>query len=72
MEEEKATHFGIPVWKTPWTEEPGGLRSRGLQKFGGVACMQAGNWKKIQNRAKLQEAHLKREIFLGLLLKDKY
>jgi len=40
LEEEKATHFGIPVWKTPWTEEPGGLRSRGLQKFGGVACRQ--------------------------------
>ena len=19
-----ATHSGIPVWKTPWTEEPGG------------------------------------------------
>ena len=24
-EEGRATHSGILVWKTPWTEEPGGL-----------------------------------------------
>ena len=23
--EETATYSGIPAWKTPWTEEPGGL-----------------------------------------------
>ena len=22
-----ATHFSIPVWRIPWTEEPGGLQS---------------------------------------------
>ena len=27
-----ATHSGILAWKTPWTEEPGGLQSTGLQR----------------------------------------
>ena len=26
-----ATPFSILVWKIPWTEEPGGLQSMGLQ-----------------------------------------
>ena len=32
LEEEMATHSSIPAWKIPWTEEPGGLQSMGLQK----------------------------------------
>ena len=32
LEEEMATHFSIPAWEIPWTEEPGGLRSMGSQK----------------------------------------
>ena len=31
-EEEMATHSSIPAWKIPWTEEPGGLHSMGLQR----------------------------------------
>ena len=30
--EEMATHSGIPAWEIPWTKEPGGLLSMGLQK----------------------------------------
>ena len=30
--EEMATHSSILAWKIPWTEEPGGLQSMGLQK----------------------------------------
>ena len=26
-----ATHSGIPAWRIPWTEEPGGLQSMRLQ-----------------------------------------
>ena len=26
-----ATHASTPAWKIPWTEEPGGLQSMGLQ-----------------------------------------
>ena len=27
-----ATHSGTPAWKTPWTEEPGGLQTTGSQE----------------------------------------
>jgi len=29
LEKEMATHFSIPAWRIPWTEEPGGLQSMG-------------------------------------------
>ena len=29
LDEGIATHSGILTWKTPWTEEPGGLQSVG-------------------------------------------
>ena len=35
LEEEMATHCSILAWKIPWTEEPGGLQSTGLQR---VSC----------------------------------
>ena len=34
LEEEMATHFSILAWRIPWTEEPGGLQSMGLQRVG--------------------------------------
>ena len=30
-----ATHSSILAWRIPWTEEPGGLQSIGLQRVGG-------------------------------------
>ena len=33
LEEEMATHFSILAWKIPWTEDPGKLQSRGLQRI---------------------------------------
>ena len=42
LEEGMATHPSILAWRTPWTEEPGGLQSIGLQRVGhdgrDVAC----------------------------------
>ena len=32
LEKEMAPHSSIPAWRVPWTEEPGGLQSMGLQK----------------------------------------
>jgi len=32
LEEEMATHFSIPAWKIPRTEEPVGLQSIGSQR----------------------------------------
>ena len=32
LEEGMATHSSVLAWRIPWTEEPGGLRSIGLQE----------------------------------------
>ena len=34
LEKEMASHSSILAWKTPWTEEPGGLQSMGSQRAG--------------------------------------
>ena len=34
LEKEMATHSSILAWRIPWTEEPGGLQSMGLQRVG--------------------------------------
>ena len=34
LEEGTATHCSILAWRIPWTEEPGGLQSMGLQRVG--------------------------------------
>ena len=33
LEKEMATHSNIFAWKTPWTEEPGGLHPRGHKEL---------------------------------------
>ena len=30
LKKEMATHSSIIAWRIPWTEEPGGLQSRGV------------------------------------------
>ena len=32
LDEGMATHSSIPAWRIPWTEEPGGLQSKGLKR----------------------------------------
>ena len=39
LKESSATHFGILGWRIPWTEEPGGLQSMGLQRVGHKATL---------------------------------
>ena len=34
LDEGLATHCSILAWRIPWTEEPGGLQSTGLQRIG--------------------------------------
>ena len=34
LEKEMVTHSSILAWKIPWTEEPGGLQSKGSQRVG--------------------------------------
>ena len=34
LEKGMATHSNILAWRIPWTKEPGGLQSMGLQRVG--------------------------------------
>ena len=34
LEKGTAIHSSILTWRSPWTEEPGGLQSRGSQRVG--------------------------------------
>ena len=34
LEKEMAAHSSVFAWRIPWTEEPWGLQSMGLQKVG--------------------------------------
>ena len=34
LEKEMATHSSILDWRIPWTDDPGGLHSMGLQRVG--------------------------------------
>ena len=34
LEKGMATHSSILAWRIPWTKEPGGLQSMGLQRVG--------------------------------------
>ena len=43
LEEKTATHSSILAWKIPWTEEPGGLQSRGLDKTEQAYAVEIGN-----------------------------
>ena len=38
-EEEMVTHSSILAWRIPWTEEPGGLQSMGLQRVGYIRLL---------------------------------
>ena len=48
LEKGMATHSSILAWRSPWTEEPGGLQSMGLQRVGhdwsDLACMHPFLW----------------------------
>ena len=34
LEKGMVTNYSILAWRIPWTEEPGGLQSTGLQRVG--------------------------------------
>ena len=36
LEEDMETHCSTLAWRIPWTEEPGGLQSMGLQRVGHI------------------------------------
>ena len=44
LEEGMATHYIILAWRIPWTEEPGGLQSMGLQRSGHDWATEQAQW----------------------------
>ena len=59
MEKEMATHSSILAWKNPWTEESGGLKSRGLHDW---ACVHEGGRRWVGSN-KLVELKKKKTIY---------
>ena len=51
LEEGMATHSNIFAWRIPWTEEPGGLKSIGLQKVINIEQL----WKTMLNNIMIKE-----------------
>ena len=41
LEGEIATHSSISAWRSPWTEKPGGLQSKGSQRVGHDSALHA-------------------------------
>ena len=67
MEKEMATHSSILAWKSPWTEEPGGLQSMGLHDW---ACVLegGGRWVGSNKVVELKKNKTKHEKQLNHLL----
>ena len=63
-----ATHSSILAWRNPWTEEPGGLPSMGLQRAGhdrrDLARAYRGNLLLMNIGFKANEQHLPTEVRL--------
>ena len=61
LEKEMATHFSILSWKSPWTEEPGGLQSMGLHDW---ACVHegGGRWVGINTVVELKKKRKENKI----------
>ena len=69
LEEQMATHSSNLAWRIPWTEEPSGLQSMGLQRVGHEwATMHAGTGQikpSFENKANAKETKMGRERVLG-------
>ena len=57
LEKEMATHFNIPAWEIPWTEEPGGLQS--------MTQLSDWAWAQGWNQTWISKQNLFRLLFLG-------
>ena len=52
IEKGMATHSSIPAWRIPWTEEPGGLQSMGLQRVRNNSATNTFTFQGTQERDK--------------------
>ena len=60
LEKEMTTHSSIPTWRIPWTEEPGGLQSVGLQRVGHdwICTHTQDRWVMVDHGRRGQGAHV--------------
>ena len=68
LEKEMATQSSILAWRSPWTEEPGGLQSTGLQRvrhdWVTNTNTQAANRKRNERRIQLKTGRTESWYFL--------
>ena len=63
LEKEMATYSSILAWKSPWTEEPGGLQSMGLNDW---ACVHEGGGRWVGSN-KVVELKKKKYIYFSIV-----
>ena len=59
LEEGMATHCSILGWRIPWTEEPGGLQSTGLQRESDMTERLKNNSSRPAPRLKVMETEIR-------------
>ena len=59
LEEGMATHYSILGWGIPWTEEPGGLQSTGLQRESDMTERLKNNSSRPAPRLKVMETEIR-------------
>ena len=67
-EKEMATHSSILAWKSPWTEEPGGLQSMGLHDW---PCVHQGGGRCVGSN-KLVELKKKSDRWREIIVLNSY
>ena len=65
LENRMATHSSILAWRSPWTEEPGGLLSMGLQRAGHNRVTNTHKNSKTSEREHVQ-THIPEKVILVL------
>ena len=50
LEEEMTTDSSVLAWEIPWTEEPGGLQSKGLQSWTRLGTQYASLYSGFQKK----------------------
>ena len=69
LEREMATHSSVTAWKTPWTEEPGGLQSMGSQERSWLSMHRYTHTPKLTSfRAIGNSHHQDQQLFPNVLL----
>ena len=62
-----AAHSSILAWKIPWTEDPGGLKSMGLQESDTTEYVYICMYSYIQFQIILLYSYLASPLLLGIL-----